>query len=298
MTDKQFKHVDISDIAFDQVSKNCIKYTFDDLQALFQPRSRLTHKGDNGHVVVIGGDYGFAGATTMAAEAALRVGAGLVSVATRKDHAAYITSACPEVMCHAAEDTSALHGLLKRATTVVLGPGLGQSAWAHMMLNAALDVNLPTVLDADGLNILAKSDRALSDQCILTPHSGEAARLIACSVTEIQNDRLGAIRTLRDKYKKCIVLKGAGTLILDEHVPAVLCEYGNPGMSSGGMGDVLSGVIGGLLAQGFDTRTAAILGVYVHSFAADLASKDGERGMRVTDLMPYLRHLVNIPKKF
>jgi len=291
--------MDILNIDFEKVAEGCIKYTFDNLKVILHPRSRLSHKGDNGHVVVVGGDYGFMGAAIMAAEAALRVGAGLVSIATRREHASYITSYRPEVMCHAVEEASTLQALLEKATTIILGPGLGQSAWAQMMFNIALKANLHTVLDADGLNILAKSGGVLSDHCILTPHPSEAARLLCCSSLEIQHDRLHAIHALRAKYGKCIVLKGSGSLILGEqdNKMTVLCEYGNPGMGSAGMGDVLSGVIGGLMAQGYSATTSAILGVYVHSFAADIAALEGERGMLATDLMPHIRHLVNLVNK-
>lgn len=292
--DQSKRQPQLESVRFEKLEDSCIKYNFEHLKLLLQPRPQETHKGNNGHVLVVGGDLGFAGATMMAAEAALRSGTGLVSIATRKEHISCVTSYRPEIMCHGIEDAKTLENLIKKATTIIVGPGLGQSLWSHMMFNISLEANIPTVLDADGLNILAKSECRLSEHCVLTPHAGEAAKLIGCSVEDIQNNRIRAIHNLRNKYAKCIVLKGSGTLILDQNQETpVLCAYGNPGMSSGGTGDVLSGVIGGLLAQGFNTNTAAVLGVYIHSIAADIASQQGERGMIATDLMPNIRRLVN-----
>lgn len=277
-----------------RIENQVIKYTFDNLKTLLQPRQKISHKGSYGHVLIIGGDYGFVGAVMMSAEAALRTGAGLVTVATRTSHISCVASYRPEIMCHGIDNIETLKYLIKKATTIVLGPGLGESAWSNMLFDTAIDTDLPVVLDADGLNILAKTNVSLNGNFILTPHEGEAARLIGCSADDIQYNRISSIYKLKEKYKKSIILKGHGTLILnsDQEMP-VLCECGNPGMSSGGTGDVLSGVIGGLLAQGFGVNTAAVLGVYIHSFAADKAAIHGERGMIATDLMPYIRGIVN-----
>jgi hydroxyethylthiazole kinase-like uncharacterized protein yjeF len=293
-----------------------------------KPRPRDWHKGLSGHVLVIGGECGYAGAPRMAAEAALRVGAGLVTVATRPENALMLNIACPEIMCHGISQAKELDALISRASVIVLGPGLGQTEWSQQIWeyicqqdlsrdlaqnlthnlsqnasqNAALD--LPIVLDADGLNLLAKrakhaklgeleQQNCFKENWVLTPHPGEAARLIEISSQEVQQDRLSALKEINKRYGGVCVLKGAGSLVLAPNALPVLCDKGNPGMASAGMGDVLSGVIGGLLAQGIPLGDAAKLGVCIHAMAGDLAAKEGERGMMAMDLMPYLRRLSN-----
>ncbi len=263
------------------------------LRALLPPRPRDTHKGHCGHVLVIGGDYGYAGAVRMAAEAAGRSGAGLVSVATRREHAIPISMVCPEIMAHAVEYPEQLQPLLMKANVIAIGPGLGMSMWAQDLLARVLEIKTPLVLDADALNLLAQ-EPVRNDYWILTPHPGEAARLLNCAIQEVQMDRFAATRELQKKYGGVIVLKGSGTLIMDkEHCPAI-CSAGNPGMASGGMGDVLTGVIAGLLAQGLGLNDAARLGVCLHAAAADqVATIEGERGMLATDLLPWIHKLAN-----
>ncbi len=263
------------------------------LQKFLPPRARAANKGDFGHVLIIGGDYGMAGAVRMAGEAAARIGAGLVSIATRPEHSNAITAARPELMCHGIHKSIDIKNLLARATVIILGPGLGRSAWSQELFHYVIaTAKQPKVIDADGLNLLAQQPQH-SEDWILTPHPGEAARLLACSVAEIQNDRLAAAHKLQTKYGGVIALKGAGTIVLGATETAGICHAGNPGMASGGMGDVLSGVIGGLLAQGLTLQQATEMGVCVHANAGDLAAKDGERGLLALDLMPYLRELVN-----
>ncbi|MGZ5052390.1 MAG: NAD(P)H-hydrate dehydratase [Methylobacter sp.] len=254
-------------------------------------RDRSAHKGRYGHVLVVGGELGYSGAARMAGEAALRVGTGLVSIATRSAHAGLMNLDRPELMCHGIEDPEQLEMLAVKANVIVVGPGLGQSAWARALLNATIDSGKPMVVDADGLNLLASTPAAKPDW-ILTPHPGEAARLLNCSTADIQQDRFAAAQSLQAIYGGIAILKGAGTLIASEHRLAV-SNTGNPGMASGGMGDVLAGVIAGLMAQGLPQQDAAQQGVYIHGLAADLAAKDGERGLLASDLMPYLRQLVN-----
>lgn len=256
------------------------------------PRTRDWHKGLSGHVLVIGGDHGFSGAPRMAAEAALRVGAGLVSVATRSDHAALLSVGCPEIMSHGVETVDQLEGLLERADVIVLGPGLGKSDWAKTLWVRACASELPLVVDADALNLLAETT-LFHENWILTPHPGEAARLLGVSVQDVQNDRLGTVKQIQKKYGGVCVLKGAGSLVLAPNALPALCDKGNPGMASAGMGDVLSGVIGGLLGQGIPLGEAAKLGVLMHAMAGDLAAKEGERGTIAMDLMPYLRRMAN-----
>ncbi len=261
-------------------------------KSLLAPRSRDAHKGLFGHILILGGDYGMAGAVRMAGEAALRVGAGLVSVATRPEQVTAILNGRPELMVHGIKKSSELKPLLAKATVIVLGPGLGQSTWSKQLFRQALAASQPKVIDADGLNLLARQPKK-SDDWILTPHPGEAARLLNSNIKTVQIDRVATIKQLQQKYHGVIVLKGAGSLVCSpQHLR--ICHAGNPGMASGGMGDVLSGVIGGLLAQSFNLQQAAELGVYSHAHAADLAAKQhGERGLLASDLMPYLRELMN-----
>lgn len=268
------------------------KLSIDQFVSLLHPRPRHAHKGHFGHVLVIGGDEGYAGAVRLAAEAALRVGAGLVSVATRPGHAHSVNSSRPEIMSHAVGKPAELMSLLDRATVLVLGPGLGHSEWSWALWQTALSAGLPMVLDADGLNRLADFPTVRPDW-ILTPHPGEAARLLKITAEGVQKDRLSAVKSLAHDFGGVTVLKGMGTLIAGPAGVPSICEAGNPGMATGGMGDVLSGVIGGLLAQGFPLQTAAEAGVQLHALAGDLAAAQGERGMVAGDLMPFLRQLVN-----
>ncbi|MEY3808388.1 MAG: hypothetical protein RI893_1364 [Pseudomonadota bacterium] len=255
-------------------------------------RNRYAHKGDCGHVLIIGGDLGYSGAARLAGEAALRVGSGLVSIATRMKHAGLMNLNRPELMVHGVETPAQLVLLLEKADVIVVGPGLGLSAWAKALFNTAINTEKPLVIDADGLNLLAKS-ATVKTNWILTPHPGEAGRLLNCSTADIQQDRFAAVLSIQANYGGVAILKGAGTLIASEHQLAV-SNTGNPGMASGGMGDVLAGVLAGLLAQGLSLQDAAHQGVYNHGLAADLAAeKDGERGLLASDLMTYLRQLVN-----
>ncbi|VVC75032.1 Bifunctional NAD(P)H-hydrate repair enzyme Nnr [Aquicella siphonis] len=260
--------------------------------ALLKSRPRDWHKGLSGHVLVIGGDEGYSGAPRMAAEAALRVGAGLVTIVTRLEHAAMLNISRPEIMCRGVSSPEEMDRLIARADLAVLGPGLGQSQWSRSLWEYVLKQNLPLVVDADGLNLLSQSAR-FNENWVLTPHPGEAARLTGVTVQEVQSDRLACIRELGRRYGGTCVLKGAGSLVCAPGSLVALCDKGNPGMASAGMGDILSGVIGGLIAQGIPMGEAAKLGVCMHAMAGDLAAKDGERGMIATDLLPYLRRLCN-----
>jgi NAD(P)H-hydrate epimerase len=257
------------------------------------PRPRDSHKGRFGHVLAIGGDLGAGGAVRMCGEAAARIGAGLVSVATREANVGPILAARPELMPHGVHVPRNLEPLLARAGVLAIGPGLGQGEWGKGLWEVALETGQPAVVDADGLNLLAASPRALPKTCVLTPHPGEASRLLGTSTGDVQADRFAAVRNLARKYGAVVVLKGNGSLIADPDGRVAVCPWGNPGMASGGMGDVLTGVIAGLLAQGLDAWSAACLGVGLHARAGDLAARAGERGMLASDLFPYLRALVN-----
>jgi NAD(P)H-hydrate epimerase len=257
------------------------------------PRPRVSHKGDYGHVLVIGGDVGFGGAVQMAGTAALRCGAGLVSVATRAAHVGALNTARAELMAHGVEDLESLQPLLARADVVALGPGLGQGDWGRALWRAALQAGKPLLLDADGLNLLAAQPRRLGMPAVLTPHPGEAARLLGSDIATVQADRFAAARTLAARHAAVVALKGSGTVIADADGRAAVCPWGNPGMASGGMGDVLSGVVAALMGQGLAPWPAACLGVGLHARAGDRAARDGERGLLASDLFVYLRALVN-----
>ena len=286
--------LDLPNLLFSRIKTHTKLLDWSQVRPLLPPRrERDVHKGNYGHVLVIGGDYGMGGAVRMAAEAAARVGAGLVTVATRPEHVPIVSGSRPELMCYQVAEVNDLEDLLESATVIVIGPGLGKSDWAKALLNKVLVTKTPKVLDADSLNLLAESPVQREDW-ILTPHPGEASRLVNVSCQEIQSDRFKAIRRLSRRYRGVVVLKGVGTLIKGGEEEISVCSGGNPGMASGGMGDILSGVIGGLLAQRLSLVAAAQGGVFIHSLAADRAAEEGgERGLLATDLFPHLRALVN-----
>jgi len=261
-------------------------------------RAPMAHKGNFGRCLVVGGDYGMGGAIILAAEAALRTGLGLVRVATRKAHVPALLARRPEAMVSAVDHRNSLIPLLEWADAVVLGPGLGQEVWGEQMLHACLASAKPLLVDADALNLLAtQAPRRLPEGSVITPHPGEAARLLAVTVpglssSDVQNDRFFCAKQLRDVYGATVVLKGNGSLIFGPQRQA-LCLDGNPGMASGGMGDVLSGIAGGLLAQGLPPDDAAALAVVLHARAGDRAAAAmGERGLLADDLAPYVAELI------
>jgi NAD(P)H-hydrate epimerase len=262
-----------------------------DVGAALPRRRRGAHKGDHGHVLVVGGGPGMPGAARLAGEAALRAGAGLVTVAVHPDNAGVVAGR-PELMCVAARDAAALETALARATVLAVGPGLGRSGWARALLEAALASGRPAVLDADALNLLAESPRR-RDDWVLTPHPGEAARLLGRATAEVQRDRLGAARELQARYGGSVVLKGAGSIVQLPAGTPRLCDRGNPGMATGGMGDVLTGAIAGIAGQCGDLAMAACAGVFAHAQAGDLAARRGERGLVAGDVIEQLRACVN-----
>jgi len=263
-----------------------------DVLQVLPRRRRAAHKGDHGHVLVIGGGPGMPGAARLAGEAALRAGAGLVTLAVHPDNVGS-AAARPELMCVAARSVDEIAGPLSRATVVAIGPGLGQDEWARSLLEAAIASGRPLVADADALNLVAAAPRAL-DRWVLTPHPGEAARLLGRSSAEVQSDRLQAVRELQERYRGTIVLKGAGSIVAGPAgtTPAI-CDRGNPGMAAAGMGDVLTGIIAGVAAQCGDLDQAARAGVLVHAQAGDLAAAHGERGLLASDVIAQVRACVN-----
>jgi len=267
-------------------------FTKDDFAALLPARPRHAHKGMFGHVLVAGGNTGMGGAVRLAGEAALRTGAGLVSIATRAANVAAITGARPELMVHAIENAQDLQPLVDSASVVALGPGLGQDDWAQHCFEKLVACDLPKVIDADALNLLADSGMRRNDW-VLTPHPGEAGRLLGVKAQEVQKDRLGAVLELQSRYGGAVVLKGHGTLVAGEQAVPFLVREGNPGMASAGMGDVLTGVTAGLLAQCRGLQNPAAAGVYAHALAGDQAAVSGERGLIAGELLQHLRSCLN-----
>lgn len=252
------------------------------------------HKGDRGRVVIIGGDVGMLGALQMCGQAAYRSGAGLVRVITRPQHAVAVNSRCPELLVCGTDDPALAKQHLASADTVAIGPGLGQGEWGRAMMAMVLEWRGPLVVDADGLNLLAMDPDQRNDTWMLTPHPGEAGRLLNRSVAEIQTDRPAAVQDIAHRYGGVAVLKGSGTMIGGAADGLWLCDLGNPGMAVGGMGDVLTGVLTSLVAQGLELSSAARLGVWLHAAAADKAAQElGEIGLMPTDLLPWLSRLLS-----
>ncbi len=295
--------------------------THDDLRAALPPLPRTAHKGDKGRLLLVGGSPGMAGAIRLAAEAALRAGAGLVYVGAQADSVASVMAGRPEIMCHAISGPEDLEPLTGLADAVVLGPGLGAGEWGRSLWSALLDMDAPLIVDADGLNVLAEQP-CQRGNWILTPHPGEAARLLGLTSAAVQADRLNCATELAARFGATAVLKGACSLIAAPRSPAGqavsaaptssaaqsapvapdtagstptvrVCDYGNPGMATAGTGDVLAGIVGALLARSVPPALAARAGVLLHALAGDDAAADGERGMIATDMLPFIRRWAN-----
>lgn len=259
-------------------------------------RSRASHKGCHGHVLVIGGDVGMSGAVVLAGRAALRSGAGKVSVATHPESRVLVANAQPELMVHAVATVTELQRLMQKVDVVVLGPGLGQSPWAHALAAAAFASALPLVVDADGLNLLSQQQAWAQRQgpLWLTPHPGEAGRLLQLSTAAVNTDRVEAVRDLAKSYQAYVLLKGAGSLIASPTAePLRLCTRGSPALAVGGSGDVLSGIVGSLVGQQLAPEQVLPVATWLHAVAGEHAAQDGERGTLPSDLMLPLRKLVN-----
>jgi hydroxyethylthiazole kinase-like uncharacterized protein yjeF len=263
-------------------------------------RRRQANKGDFGRVLIVGGGPGMPGAVRLAGEACLRVGAGLVTVATARDNLAAIAAGRPELIVHAVAHADELAALLEPADVVAIGPGLGRSEWAQALLERALASGKRLVIDADALNLLAAQRLIAPSGSVLTPHPGEAARLLESSTELVQADRMAALRALTLRHPGAvIVLKGAGTLIGVSHANApspmpAICERGNPGMAAAGMGDVLTGAIAGILGQCRDPWLAARAGVMAHALAGDDLARERERGILALELADALNRWVNL----
>ncbi|MEM1081640.1 MAG: NAD(P)H-hydrate dehydratase [Pseudomonadota bacterium] len=274
------------DSVYSEVSPDAYRLHECSLSQSLPPRQASTHKGDLGHVVVAGGDDQCPGAVHLAARAALMTGSGLVSVATRHAHALALAGSLPEAMWANAEAFDSLDARVDRADVIALGPGLGQSDWSVRLWHRLTQRDQPIVLDADGLNWLQQSPRACTGW-VLTPHPGEAARLLQCSTAKVQQDRYAAVRALAQRFDAVIVLKGAGTLIADPAGQVCVCPYGNPAMATAGMGDALTGIIASLIGQGQTPLDAAINGVLLHALAGDHAAVD-RRQILATELIDAL----------
>jgi ADP-dependent NAD(P)H-hydrate dehydratase / NAD(P)H-hydrate epimerase len=256
-------------------------------------RKKNSHKGNYGHVLVIGGGPGMPGAMYLTAKAAMRAGAGAVSIATWPDHANAACNMMPEAMIWGVRTAKDLKPLLAQASVCVIGPGLGDSDWALDIFLAAITSQLPMVIDASALRFLAEHPQ-MDDNWILTPHPGEAAALLSCTTDAIQKDRYQAASDIQHQYGGVIVLKGMGTIIQAADQRAFVCPKGNPAMASAGMGDVLSGIIAGLCAQGFSLSNAAQCGVFAHALAGDQIAKAlGGPGLLASDVFDRLPSILN-----
>jgi ADP-dependent NAD(P)H-hydrate dehydratase / NAD(P)H-hydrate epimerase len=266
------------------------------LRSALPRRPQLSHKGSNGRVLLIGGGPGMGGAIRLAGEACLRVGAGLVHVATHSGNVSAIVSTRPELIVHGIEVAADIEPLIADADVIAIGPGLGQDDWARWLLKSILKTEMPIVMDADALNLLAQSPQHRNNW-IMTPHPGEAARLLATSIAAVQQDRLGSVTALANKYGGVAILKGKNTVCAQKGELPALCDRGNSAMATAGMGDVLTGVIAGIAAQ-LDTNdvqrlwNAARAGVLIHAMAGDLArtqlGANVERGLIASDLFAQL----------
>lgn len=258
-----------------------------DLMTGLSIRKREAHKGLFGHVLVVGGGEGMPGAARLTGEAALRAGAGRVTAWVVPESASAVAAGCPELMVRGLGTAATSTDLLQSADVIAIGPGLGRSEWGRASfanaLAAASSRELPVVLDADALNLLAEQPQLkLPARCVLTPHPGEAARLLGWSTSEIQRDRLRSLKELQTRYAATIVLKGAGSLVSDD-IPFI-CDRGTPAMAAPGMGDVLTGVIAALLGQGLSTGKAAKLGVLWHAVAGEKAAAGRDRGVLASEV--------------
>lgn len=255
-------------------------------------RRRSAHKGEHGRVLVVGG-HAMPGAARLAGEAALRTGAGLVTIATSAKVVAAVLAGRPELIVSAATPGS-LRADIPKHGAIAIGPGLGTHMEARRAFDATVERSDFLVIDADALTLLAERPRR-SDGWILTPHPGEAARLLGTSVQDVQRDRLGAVQAIAERYGGTCVLKGANTLVSGASPVPWVCDRDNPGMATAGSGDVLTGVIAALLAATRDQLLAATAGVLVHAEAGDRAARAGMRGMIASDIVAELRGVVNSP---
>ena len=264
--------------------------------AFLKSRPRDSHKGMFGTVTVIGGANGMVGATLLAARAALKMGAGCVHAGLLADNAPGVDLLQPELMLHNAAEALQLSD----PDVVAIGCGMGRSNTAYKLLYEVLRFKSPLVLDADALNLLSSHPdlqddlRARKYPALLTPHPGEAAHLLACDTKKIQADRISAVQQLAQIFRCSVVLKGADSLCATSDGKLFVNRTGNPGMSSPGMGDVLTGMIAAFIAQGLTADHAMLLAVHLHGAAGDaLAGQHARIGMTATEVTEWARWLLN-----
>lgn len=261
-------------------------------QAL-HPRARNSHKGSHGSVAIVGGASGMTGAALLAGRAALKLGTGRVYLGMLKRLP--VDAGQPELMLRSPEEA------MDNASVLAIGPGLGQSVRAHELLARALDATLPFVIDADGLNLLSQDEglrRKLAVRpapTFITPHPAEAARLLGCTTGEIQADRLAAALELAKRFGSYVVLKGCGTIVTTPDMRWFINSSGNPGLATAGSGDVLTGMLAALLAQGWPPLEALLGAVHLHGAAADacVAGGNGPVGLTAGELILPARTLLN-----
>ncbi|HET8816612.1 MAG TPA: NAD(P)H-hydrate dehydratase [Pseudidiomarina sp.] len=294
------QQVRLGHILTDSVAEHILRAYRSDLAVHSAKSSQQNvHKGTFGHLVIVGGGPGMAGAAILAGQAALRAGVGKVSVLCHPDSRAIIAQAQPELMVETFAD--GCHRL-EQASVIALGPGLGfstEKAWAHdtwqQVMTHGVQRNVPLVLDADALNWLAQDEHRshpLPSSTVLTPHPAEAGRLLGCSAAAIQNDRVRAIQQLVENFSATVVLKGAGTLVAAPEQSMWFCRRGSSALATAGTGDVLTGIIATLLV-GRASVNAAAAAVWLHARAGEIAALDGERGTIASDLLPVIRQLRN-----
>jgi len=296
----QFSDLETPDSVRDSILDSGILIRENIIKENLPVRRRNSHKGSFGWVLGIGGNSSMSGAVRLCGEAALRSGAGKVTLATSPDHAALVNLTCPELMVRGVRRGKQLQTLLKQVNAIVIGTGLGQTSWSENLFKTCMKTDVPIVLDADGLNILARLFPGMGRQAlprgnwILTPHPAEAGRLLGSRASEVQQDRVSVAQQLSERYDAIVVLKGCGTVVADQKGNYAICPLGNPGMASAGTGDVLAGIIGAMVAQKLSLWDAATTGVVAHARAGDLAAgQAGERGMLASDITARLPAVLN-----
>ena len=262
----------------------------DDAERALPERQPSSHKRHFGHVLIVGGNRGMGGAVLLAGEACLRAGAGLVSVVTHSDHAGNLLSRRPELMVRGSVSGEIDPSLIEQADVIAIGPGLGVDEWASQLLTNVYASKKPLIVDADALNLHATGSFELPPGSVVTPHPGEAARLLDTTTVAIENDRMSAVKQLTSQLHAVGVLKGAGSLVAYDGEPYAICDIAEPALSTAGSGDVLTGVIAGTYAQLGEPVRATALGVYLHASAGQRARSlaDGQ-GVIAGDLIDALR---------
>ena len=276
------------------------EFSYKDIKSKLPVRIKDAHKGNHGKLLIVAGDEGYGGAGILTSEAALKTGTGLVKLLTRKSHVSPSLAKNPEVMVCGSDNAQDLEQNFLWPNVFVCGPGMFENYWSEQLLYKLITYakknRIPTLLDAGALRLLTKepfTKMALPKDIILTPHPGEASSLLGITTEKIQKNRLKAVKDLHIKFGGIIVLKGHGTVIHDGK-ESYLCSSGGPELAVAGSGDILSGVIGSLMAQGLQPLDAAIAGVALHANAGDFFAKEmGNIGLAASELIPHIRNALN-----